>query len=60
NQLQAGVCWLNTYNITPVELPFGGYKQSGMGRENGLEAIEHYTQVKTIYVEMDRIENPYS
>ena len=60
NQLQAGVCWLNTYNITPVELPFGGYKQSGMGRENGLEAIEHYTQVKTVYVEMDRIENPYS
>ena len=60
NQLQAGVCWINTYNITPVELPFGGYKQSGIGRENGLEAIEHYTQVKTVYVEMDGIENPYN
>ncbi len=59
DQLQAGICWLNTYNITPVELPFGGYKQSGIGRENGLEAIEHYTQVKTVYVEMDGIENPY-
>jgi betaine-aldehyde dehydrogenase len=59
NQLEAGVCWINTYNITPVELPFGGYKQSGIGRENGLEAIEHYTQVKTVYVEMDGIENPY-
>lgn len=60
NQLKAGVCWINTYNITPVELPFGGYKQSGIGRENGTEAIDHYTQVKTVYVEMDRIENPYS
>ena len=59
NQLQAGICWINTYNITPVELPFGGYKQSGLGRENGLEAIEHYTQVKTVYVEMDGIDNPY-
>jgi betaine-aldehyde dehydrogenase len=59
NQLQAGMCWINTYNITPVELPFGGYKQSGLGRENGLEAIEHYTQVKTVYVEMDEIDNPY-
>ena len=59
NQLEAGVCWINTYNITPVELPFGGYKQSGIGRENGLEAIEYYTQLKTVYVEMDGIENPY-
>jgi len=59
NQLQAGVCWINTHNITPVELPFGGYKQSGIGRENGTEAIDYYTQVKTVYVEMDGIENPY-
>lgn len=59
NLLQAGVCWINTYNITPVELPFGGYKQSGIGRENGIEAIEHYTQTKTVYVEKDGIENPY-
>lgn len=59
NQLQAGVCWINTYNITPVELPFGGYKQSGIGRENGWEAIEHYTQTKTVYVENGKIENPY-
>lgn len=59
DQLEAGVCWLNTYNITPVELPFGGYKQSGIGRENGVEAIEHYTQVKTVYVEKGRVDNPY-
>lgn len=59
NQLQAGVCWINNYNITPVQVPFGGYKQSGIGRENGLAAIDHYTQLKTVYVEMDQIDYPY-
>ena len=58
-QLQAGVCWINNYNITPVQVPFGGYKQSGIGRENGLAAIEHYTQLKTVYVEMGKIDYPY-
>ncbi|MEN7546411.1 betaine-aldehyde dehydrogenase [Rapidithrix thailandica] len=58
-RLQAGVCWINTYNITPVEVPFGGYKQSGIGRENGLAAIEHYTQLKTVYVEMNGVDAPY-
>ncbi len=60
DQLQAGVCWINNYNITPVEVPFGGYKQSGIGRENGRAALEHYTQRKTVYVEMDKIDYPYS
>jgi betaine-aldehyde dehydrogenase len=59
NQLQAGVCWINNYNITPVQLPFGGYKQSGLGRENGLVALDHYTQLKTVYVEMKGIDSPY-
>jgi betaine-aldehyde dehydrogenase len=59
NQLQAGVCWINNYNVTPVQVPFGGYKQSGIGRENGLATIEHYTQLKTVYVEMGRIDSPY-
>ncbi len=57
--LQAGVIWINTYNVTPVEIPFGGYKQSGIGRENGLAAIEHYTQRKTVYVEMEGVDSPY-
>ncbi|MGF7161501.1 betaine-aldehyde dehydrogenase [Rhodoligotrophos appendicifer] len=57
--LEAGTCWINTYNVTPVELPFGGYKQSGMGRENSLAAIEHYTQIKTVYVETDKVQSPY-
>jgi betaine-aldehyde dehydrogenase len=58
-QLQAGVCWINTYNITPIEMPFGAYKQSGLGRENSLAAIEHYTQLKSVYVEMGDVEAPY-
>jgi betaine-aldehyde dehydrogenase len=58
-QLQAGTCWINHYNITPVELPFGGVKMSGLGRENGRAAIEHYTQLKSVYVAMADIDAPY-
>lgn len=57
--LQAGICWINTYNITPIEVPFGGVKQSGLGRENGSSAVEHYTQLKTVYVELGTVEAPY-
>jgi betaine-aldehyde dehydrogenase len=59
NRLEAGMCWINNFNITPVEIPFGPYKQSGFGKENGLAAIEAYSQLKTVYVEMDQIESPY-
>ena len=58
-ELDAGTCWINTYNITPIELPFGGNKQSGLGRENGRAAIEHYTQLKSVYVAMEPIDAPY-
>ncbi|MBI3899412.1 MAG: betaine-aldehyde dehydrogenase [Gammaproteobacteria bacterium] len=58
-QLEAGVCWINNYNITPVEIPFGGFKQSGLGRENGLATLEHYTQLKSVYVEMSDVVCPY-
>jgi len=58
--LEAGICWLNNYNIAPIEMPFGGVKRSGIGRENGIEAIEHYTQVKSVYVEMGTVPNPFS
>ena len=57
--LDAGTCWINTYNITPIEMPFGGNKQSGLGRENGKAAIEHYTQLKSVYVAMESIDAPY-
>ena len=59
HQLEAGMCWINNYNITPVEIPFGPYKQSGMGKENGLATLNAYSQLKTIYVEMDKIDSPY-
>ncbi|XP_054712595.1 4-trimethylaminobutyraldehyde dehydrogenase-like [Uloborus diversus] len=52
--LQAGIVWINNYNIFPPEVPFGGYKMSGFGRENGLAAIEDFTQLKTVYVEMNK------
>jgi len=58
-RLQAGTCWINQYNVTPIELPFGGVKLSGLGRENGRAAIEHYTQLKSVYVAMGDIEAPY-
>jgi betaine-aldehyde dehydrogenase len=58
-RLQAGTCWINHYNVTPIELPFGGVKMSGLGRENGRAAIEHYTQLKSVYVAMGDIDAPY-
>jgi betaine-aldehyde dehydrogenase len=58
-RLQAGTCWINQYNITPVELPFGGVKMSGLGRENGRAAIEHYSQLKSVYVAMGDVVSPY-
>jgi betaine-aldehyde dehydrogenase len=58
-RLQAGTCWINHYNVTPVELPFGGVKQSGLGRENGRAALEYYTQLKSVYVAMGDVESPY-
>jgi betaine-aldehyde dehydrogenase len=58
-RLQAGTCWINHYNMTPIELPFGGVKLSGLGRENGRAAIEHYTQLKSVYVAMGDVDAPY-
>lgn len=58
-QLEAGVCWINNYNVTPVGMPFGGYKHSGHGRENGVITLNQYTQLKSVYVELNRIADPY-
>ena len=58
-RLQAGTCWINHYNVTPIELPFGGVKLSGLGRENSKAAIEHYTQLKSVYVNLGHVEAPY-
>ncbi|MCC5957373.1 MAG: betaine-aldehyde dehydrogenase [Natronohydrobacter sp.] len=58
-QLQAGTCWINAYNLTPVEMPFGGVKASGVGRENGHAALEHYTRVKSVYLGLGPVDAPY-
>jgi betaine-aldehyde dehydrogenase len=57
--LDAGTTWINTYNITPIELPFGGVKQSGIGRENSLAAVDHYTRRKSVYVELQPVADPF-
>jgi betaine-aldehyde dehydrogenase len=58
-ELQAGTCWINTYNLTPIEAPFGGYKRSGIGRENSRAALDHYSQIKSVYVESGDVEAPF-
>jgi acyl-CoA reductase-like NAD-dependent aldehyde dehydrogenase len=52
-RLMAGTVWVNTYNVYDTAAPFGGYKQSGFGREMGMHALEHYTQVKTVFVDLN-------
>ncbi|QQE78176.1 aldehyde dehydrogenase [Alicyclobacillus sp. SO9] len=52
-KLRLGTVWINQYNRLCVEAPFGGYKQSGMGRELGTEALDDVTQVKNVYVELE-------
>ena len=56
---EAGTCYINTYNDAPVEAPFGGSKLSGVGRENSKAAIEHYSQLKSVYVRMGDLEAPF-
>ena len=50
--LRAGTVWVNSYRVVAPNAPFGGFKHSGMGRENGAEAMKQYTETKTIWVEL--------
>ncbi|WP_088329479.1 betaine-aldehyde dehydrogenase [Lacimicrobium sp. SS2-24] len=59
HQLQAGICWVNSYGASPAEMPVGGYKHSGVGRENGVETLRHYTQLKAVYMGMNKLESPF-
>ena len=59
DRLDAGTLWINNYNLAPVEAPFGGSKMSGVGRENSREALNHYSEVKSVYVGMTAVESPY-
>ena len=57
--IEAGFVWINTYNEMPPSIPFGGAKQSGLGRENGLVTLEHFTQWKTVYATVGDVERFY-
>ena len=59
SRLKAGICWINNYNITPIEMPFGGAGESGIGHENSMLAMDHYTQLKTVYVELGQVACSY-
>lgn len=60
HQIEAGICWLNTWGESPAEMPVGGYKHSGVGRENGISTLEHYTQLKSVQVELSRFQSVFS
>jgi betaine-aldehyde dehydrogenase len=57
--LEAGICWVNHYNITPIEMPFGGIKASGVGKENSRRALEHYSRIKSVFVARGAVDAPY-
>jgi len=59
SRLKAGICWINNYNVTPIEMPFGGAAESGIGHENSMVALDHYTQLKTVYVELGQVACSY-
>ncbi|WP_210486386.1 aldehyde dehydrogenase family protein [Microvirga antarctica] len=59
-RLQAGTVWINTYRAINLRVPFGGYKQSGIGRENGLEALDEFSQVKAIVTEYGPASDPFA
>ena len=58
-EFEAGTCYINTHNLAPVEAPFGGSKLSGVGRENSKLAVNHYSEMKTVYVAMNDVEAPF-
>ena len=60
-RLRAGTVWVNTYRRTNYATPFGGMKESGLGRENGLEAIHEYTEVKSVWIDTGAgIKDPFN
>lgn len=58
-RLKAGSCWINNYNLTPAGVPFGGSKQSGIGRENCAATLDHFSELKSVYVELGDVECDY-
>ncbi|QLB12580.1 betaine aldehyde dehydrogenase [Bisgaardia hudsonensis] len=58
-QIESGICWINTWGESAAQMPVGGYKQSGIGRENGIQTLLHYTQTKSIQVELGKFESVF-
>jgi betaine-aldehyde dehydrogenase len=58
-RLEAGTTWINNYNVAPAELPWGGFKNSGIGSENGLAGVDSWTKMKSVDVEMNQMQSPY-
>ena len=50
--VKAGTVWVNCYHMVDTTTPFGGFKQSGHGRENGAAGLEHYTEIKTVTIQL--------
>ncbi|EJW88654.1 aldehyde dehydrogenase 11 [Wuchereria bancrofti] len=60
SKLHAGNIYVNTFNITNAMIPFGGMKQSGFGRENGIAALEAFSQLKSVFVNAsEKLDNPF-
>ncbi len=51
-RIKAGTVWINAYRVVAPSVPFGGYKSSGLGRENGIDAVNAYTENKSVWVEL--------
>jgi len=59
-EVQAGTVWINMYRAMAPQSPFGGYKSSGFGRQNGIEGIEEYLQTKSVWCELsDEVQDPF-
>ena len=59
-RLQAGTVWLNTYRTMAYSSPFGGFKASGIGRQNGIDAIHQYLQIKSVWCELsEEVQDPF-
>ena len=59
-RLQAGTVWINTYRAINLRVPFGGYKQSGLGRENGVEALDEFSQIKSVVTDYGTAVDPFA
>ena len=58
--LEAGTVWINMYRAMAPQSPFGGYKESGIGRQNGIDAIREYVQTKSVWLELsEEVQDPF-